>query len=120
MAYQEEEEQPLDPVMERVRKKMIRLMVISIGIMMVGLLAVLFAVIYKVSNGSSVAKEEATTPPAGTVVETNLELPVGAKIISSTVEDGRLVVHITKSDGSVEFLIVDTKSGALVSRITSR
>jgi len=50
-----DEEQPLDPAMERVRRKMVRLMVISIGIMMVGLMAVLGAIVYKIGGSGEQA-----------------------------------------------------------------
>ena len=44
------DEQPLDPAMERVRRKMIRLLAVSIGIMVIGLMAVLAAIVYKISQ----------------------------------------------------------------------
>ncbi len=44
------EEQPLDPAMERVRRKMIRLLAVSIGIMVIGLMAVLAAIVYKINQ----------------------------------------------------------------------
>lgn len=120
MTYQDEEEQPLDPVMERVRKKMIRLMVISIGIMMVGLLAVLFAIIYRIGNAPPDQEVQSTDLPAGARVEINLDLPAGTRIVSSTVENYRLVLHTMTADGVAEFFIIDTRNGKLISRISSR
>ena len=46
-------EKPLDPAMERVRRRLARLMVVSIGVMLVGLMAVLAAVVYKSSDSGS-------------------------------------------------------------------
>ena len=120
MTYQDEEEQPLDPVMERVRKKMIRLMVISIGIMMVGLLAVLFAIIYRIGNNPADQEVQATEVPAGDPVELSLDLPAGTRIVSSTVDNNRLVLHTVTADGVAEFFIIDTRNGKLVGRISSR
>ena len=60
-----DEEKPLDPAVERVRRRMLRLMVISIGIMMTGLMAVLGAIVYKI--GSYGEEAEAVAPaPVGT------------------------------------------------------
>ena len=56
-AYQE---QPLDPAVEGVRRKLMRLMVISIGITIILILAVLVAVIYKVTTSSNKAPAEQT------------------------------------------------------------
>ena len=46
----EQEEKPLDPVMENVRRKMVRLQLVSAGIMGVMLMAVLAAIVYKVTQ----------------------------------------------------------------------
>jgi hypothetical protein len=45
------EEKPLDPDMEKVRRKMVRLLAVSIGIMFIGLMAVLGAIVYKFTQG---------------------------------------------------------------------
>ena len=42
-----DEDKPLDPMVENVRRRMMRLMVVSIGIMMIGLMAVLGSIVYK-------------------------------------------------------------------------
>lgn len=57
-AAQAYQEPPLDPAMERVRRKMIRLLVISIGIMVIGLIAVLSAVVYKINQTPDTAESE--------------------------------------------------------------
>lgn len=57
-AAQAYQEPPLDPAMERVRRKMIRLLIISIGIMVIGLIAVLSAVVYKINQAPDTAESE--------------------------------------------------------------
>ena len=111
-----EEDAPLDPVMERVRRKMIRLMVISIGIMMIGLLAVLFAIVYKISSPSDSgndASNSSSTLPSETIVE----LAPGSKIESSTVSANHLVIQVSNSDGTSEYLIIDLESGKLLRQV---
>ena len=114
-----DEEEPLDPVMERVRKKMIRLLVISIGIMVVGLMAVLGAIVYKISNPTS-SQEAASQPQtAGEVSDSQgalaenieLELPDGTVILSTSMTDNRLLISVLLADGSPEFRVVDLTSG---------
>ena len=116
MTYDNPEEQPLDPVMERVRKKMLRLMVISISIMMVGLLAVLFAIIYKFNSRSDGEIVSAGQVP-GSVAEINLGLPSDAEILTSSVEGNRIVLDVKSANGNRQLIIIDTQSGKLVSKI---
>ena len=126
MTNEIDEEVPLDPVMEKVRKKMIRLLVISIGIMMLGLMAVLFAIVYKISNRAdnnstdvSNAVSEVSETSVGAIKENILvDVPEGSNILSSTVQGGRMIFDIQMVDGSRQFWIVDLGKGAVVSRIT--
>ena len=46
----EEQEEPLDPAMERIRRKMVLLQLVSGGILFVCFMAVLAAVVYKVAQ----------------------------------------------------------------------
>ncbi|MDK1478005.1 hypothetical protein QN226_04685, partial [Sinorhizobium sp. 6-117] len=50
----EQEEKPLDPAMENVRRKMVRLQLVSAGVMLVMLMAVLGTIVYKVNRQNSV------------------------------------------------------------------
>ena len=56
----DEEEAPLDPVMERVRKKMIRLLVISMGTIFISLMVVVYTIVYKINTLPEDQEEEAT------------------------------------------------------------
>ena len=76
-----DDDKPLDPAMEKVRRKLARLMAVSIGIMLVGLMAVLGAVVYK-SAGSGV--------PQGTM-EAVIDLPDGFTVSDTAVSDNRIL-----------------------------
>ncbi len=87
----DEEERALDPAIERVRRKMMRLMMVSVAIMMIGLIAVIGAIVYKLSaRGTSAA--------AGTL-ETHIQLPQGAKIVAATPNGGDILFTIDPGDG---------------------
>lgn len=118
------EEEPLDPVMERVRKKMVRLLVISIGIMVIGLMAVLGAIVYKISQPKNPETESARQDviprkpaPAGEIV---VDLPDGATILSTRFVESRLLVDVRLEDGGREFVIVDLNSGTVSGRVRFR
>ena len=122
MPQNDEELEPLDPVMERVRKKMVRLLVISIGIMMIGLMAVLGAIVYKISNPdkpSAVAEIEAINQDTQEVVgETVIDLPFEARVVSHKVSGDRMVLEIRLSDGNREFVIVNLRTGKMQTKLS--
>lgn len=118
----EEDEKPLDPAMERVRRKMVRLLVISIGIMMAGLMAVLYAIVYKVTNRS----DEVDAVPAevnkqlvlpGSGFSANLDLPEGSMVVSHNIDGRRLSILTQAPDGSQSIHIVDLAEGAMIGRV---
>lgn len=125
MANQIEEDEPLDPVMEKVRVKMVRLLGISIGLMLLALITVLGAVVYKISQGSETSEEVAEDiKPNPQAVSTlvlleNLEVdvPEGARVISSNLSQGNLLLDLRLSDGTRQFWIVDLQTGDVKSRV---
>ncbi len=106
-----DEDKPLDPAVERVRRKMMRLMAISIGIMMIGLMAVLFVIVYKISAGNE------AQAPAGDTFETVLKIPAGAKIISQSLTGDRLTLLAEHADGRQTIFIFDTAARKVIGRI---
>lgn len=98
----DEDEKPLDPAVERVRRKMVRLMAVSIGIMMVGLMAVLLTIVYKVTarpdkGASQMTGTNAAMPVPGS--EGRIRLPAGAEILSSDLDGANVLIHLKLGDG---------------------
>ncbi|WP_425417242.1 hypothetical protein [Oricola indica] len=99
-----DEEKPLDPAMERVRRKLARLMVVSIGIMLIGLMAVLGAVVYKSGAGSgSVGTARAV-----------IELPDGFDVTDTAYGDGKIVFYGSTESGTGRIVVYDAVTGVLV------
>ena len=59
---------------------------------------------------------QAHAPAPGAVSATNVQLPPGAHIVSSSTESGKLVLHVTTPSGS-EVDIFDLASGQRVQQI---
>lgn len=126
MANQIDEDEPLDPVMEKVRVKMVRLLGISIGLMLLALITVLGAVVYKISQGSETSESEVednqpnTQPASNLVLLENLavDVPEGARVISSNLSQGNLLLDLRLSDATRQFWIVDLQTGDIKSRVT--
>ena len=108
------EEEPLDPAVEAIRQKMVRLLMVSGGIMMLGLMAVLISIVYKVTQDSSPA-------PKAAVANTNNELviPTGAEVMQTSQSSGRITLTLRLQDGSTAVQVHDA-SGALVASYAVR
>ncbi|MGH6761342.1 MAG: fimbrial protein [Phyllobacterium sp.] len=118
----EVEEAPLDPAMERVRRKMIRLLAVSIGIMVIGLMAVLTAVVYKVMkrDDTSASQAQSDIPgqlPLATVLEGTIALDKGDRVVSQSLGGNRLSLDVIRFNGSREILIYDYAEGRIVARV---
>ena len=115
MTNEFDEEAPLDPVMERVRKKMVRLLIVSIGIMVIGLMAVLFAIVYKISNPEPDAYQSAAPerlPSNGIATGTiEVDLPSGATVVSREMIGDQVFIEASLPGGVTHYIIVDLRSG---------
>lgn len=106
------DEQPLDPAVERVRRRVMRLMFVSVAIMMVGLIAVVGAIVYKLSaRGGSVAAGAAGA-------ERRLALPPGASVISATLSGEDILFVVDPGDGGrQQFWVYRIGEDRIVARI---
>ncbi|UOM37017.1 hypothetical protein [Acuticoccus sp. I52.16.1] len=99
----QEEEEPLDPAVERVRRKLVRLLLVSSSVMLLGFAAVAIAVFYRIS--------ESGARPDGTPVA----LDVAAEEVRAvTADDGMLVITIGGATPRIEVRRMD--DGVLMRR----
>ena len=93
----DQEEKPLDPVMENVRRKMMRLQLVSGGIMLLMFMAVLAAIVYKINTRDG--KPEAAVTAAG-----GLAVPSDAPVkATATLPDGFAVSAVSQAGGQILF-----------------
>lgn len=95
---------PPDPAFERVRRKMVRLLAVSIGTMIIGVMAVLAAVVYRTGD----ARESAGGGPVPLV------LPHTGEVVETSLDGDRLMLRL-RGQGE-ELLVFDRRSGELLSR----
>jgi len=98
-------EEPLDPATERVRRKMVRLLVVSIGVMTIGLMAVLAAVVYRTVGGPG--------PLDG--IETTIALPAGSEVLETSL-DGRQALLRVRNGADVSLYLVSLTDGSVTAR----
>lgn len=117
------EEKPLDPDMEKVRRKMVRLLAVSIGIMFIGLMAVLGAIVYKFTqaddagSGSQIAAGSTMALPGDDVNEAVATLPQGFRVESVALDGVRIGFFGRAADGSQRLIIHDVSLGRIVSDV---
>lgn len=110
-----EDEPPLDPAVERVRRKLARLMIGSIGIMVLGLIAIFSVIVYRITT------EPPSAPiPAGAPAQVALMLPAGSTVLDSdlAVEAGRvqILLRVRLGDGTEQMHQFDGSSGREIRR----
>ncbi|MEP3439035.1 MAG: hypothetical protein ABJN75_19980 [Hoeflea sp.] len=117
------DEKPLDPEMEKVRRKMVRLLAVSIGVMFIGLMAVLGAIVYKFTQRGDTPVAEAQlggsfmTVPSDAPFEAVAALPAGFVIESVSLDGARIGFFGRASDGSRRLAIYDVSVGRIVGDI---
>ncbi|MEM8750594.1 MAG: DUF6476 family protein [Pseudomonadota bacterium] len=104
-----QEDEPLDPKVEAIRKKMVRLLMVSGGIMMLGLMTVLIAIVYKLNEDSAV-------PVAATG---EIVMPAGTTIMQSSVGEDRMLFVVQDASGQRQVLTYDY-SGRQIAAYTIR
>lgn len=118
----EDQEQPLDPAMERIRRKMVLLILVSGGILFVCFMAVLGAIVYKVSQRpaapapASVASS-AFAVPADQPLAATAALPAGFNIQDVSLSGSQLVFY-GLLDGDQKVFIFDLSVGRVVADVT--
>ncbi|HEV7434560.1 MAG TPA: hypothetical protein VGO22_06785 [Pseudorhizobium sp.] len=113
----EEQEEPLDPAMERIRRKMVLLQLVSGGIMFVCFMAVLAAVVYKVSQGPEApVATNGLDVPADQPLTSSVALPAGFDVRSVSLSGSQLLFYGVVS-GQQRALVFDLSVGRIVADV---
>jgi hypothetical protein len=115
----EEQEEPLDPAMERIRRKMVLLQLVSGGILFVCFMAVLAAVVYKVSQrpGSAPVAAGGFEVPADQPLAASVALPAGFEVRSVSLSGSQMLFYGLLG-GQQKALVFDLSVGRIVADVT--
>ena len=120
----EEQELPLDPAMERIRRKMVLLIVVSGGILFVCFMAVLGAIVYKVSQrpakptGEPAAVSSGSfAVPADQPLAATAALPAGFQVQNVSLS-GSQILFFGQLNGAAKVFIFDLAVGRIVADVT--
>lgn len=114
------QDKPLDPVMEKVRRKMVRLQLVSAGIMLVMLMAVLAAIVYKVTRPDprATASVAGAGIPVGEKISAVASLPPGFQVRTVSLSGGQLLFWGTSVGAGDKAIVYDIATGRIIAEIT--
>lgn len=115
----EEQEEPLDPAMERIRRKMVLLQLVSGGILFVCFMAVLAAVVYKVAQRPETAPAASSgfSVPSDQPLAASVDLPGGFEVRSVSLSGAQILFFGTLA-GQQKALVYDLSVGRLVADVS--
>jgi hypothetical protein len=115
----QEQEEPLDPAMERIRRKMVLLQLVSGGILFVCFMAVLAAVVYKVAQRPDAAPvaSGALAVPADQPLASSVTLPQGFQVQSVSLSGSQMLFY-GMIGGQQKALVFDLTVGRIVADVT--
>jgi hypothetical protein len=112
-----DDDKPLDPAVERVRRRLIRFMVINLGILFVAFALVLGAIIYKLSFAPKKMVDQARTvqvPNGESPIVAAIPLPAGAKLLSSSLSGSHALLDVEGADKSRTLIFYDLQAGHVI------
>lgn len=113
------QDEPLDPAVERVRAKLMRFAVINLGILFLALMAVVGALVYRAVSTESAPHEVSSgtlpLPPEGSIITGEIALPAGANVVSQSLADDRLTL-LVEVEGQREIFVYNIGAGRIIAR----
>ena len=117
------------------RRKLIRLLAASFGIMILGLAAVIAAIVYKINernDGADIRPDSAAAGMAAgamagtgrlsveTAIAGAVDLPAGARIVAASLDGDHALITIALPDDTMQLLVIDLPSGKVFVRYDLR
>lgn len=96
----------------------LKILVYVMGVMLVvGTLVLAGTIIYRVKHrpAEATAAIPAVIPPNG--MPRNVKLPTGAKVIATQSDGDRVMLRLMLADGGEQLMLVDWKTGAVLSSL---
>lgn len=93
-----------------------RLLLVSGGIMMLGLIAVFAAIVYKLNESGSASRPPAARLSAEAPVDGSISIPPGYRLIGTALDGERALLSLEAPDGASTLMVIDLATGAELSR----
>ncbi|MBP0438116.1 fimbrial protein [Tianweitania sediminis] len=116
----EDENKPLDPAVERVRRKLVRFMAINLGLLFVALMAVVLAIVYRWTRDPEPAQDAVALGSAeipGEAVRRQVPLEPGTRVHSQALSGDRVSLHVETAGGARQLVIYDFAQGRIIAQL---
>jgi hypothetical protein len=98
----------------------LKVLVVVMGVLLVaGIVALGFAVDYRMNHPRPAAAPAVASTPGGPTART-IDLPTGARVVGAEASGDRLVVRVELAAGGEQLIVVDLATGTPVSTVTLR
>lgn len=118
--HDDEQDKPLDPAVENVRRKLVRFIIINLGILFIALMAVVVALVYRatrVSESAPATISELPVPAGDGAISGTVVLPSGARVVDQAITGSLLSLRIELASGAEAIILYDIASGRNIGRI---
>lgn len=116
----DEQEKPLDPAVEEVRRKIVKFVGINLAFLVFALMALGAVVVYKWNSRSAPVAAATTSgltlPVEGQTIQGAIGLPAGARIVSQSLSGDRVSLQVEEVGGVNAIYIYDLAAGRMVAR----
>ncbi|NUS68381.1 MAG: hypothetical protein HOQ41_08520 [Ensifer adhaerens] len=118
----DQEDKPLDPAMENVRRKMVKLQLVSAGVMLVMLMAVLGTIVYKLTRTDEKvpAQTSAAVVPSEAPLNAVAALPAGFTVTNVALSGSQVLFYGNLPGAEPRAIVFDIGTGRIVADITVR
>lgn len=118
----DDDEPPLDPGLEKVRRKLVRFIAINLGLLFLALMVVIVALVYKSRSTKAPAPSLTSEIPVhgDEQLTGDIVLPVGAKVVSQSLSGNRLSIDAELADGTRAIFIYDVAERRMIGRFSIR
>jgi hypothetical protein len=113
----DQDEKPLDPAMENVRRKMVRLMIVSGTVMVVSLMAVFGAIVYKAMRPAA-KSPAAMGVPSDAPASASVALPAGFVVQLTSLSGTQMLFYGVAASGQRQAIVFDYATGHVVATVS--
>lgn len=114
----ETDEKPLDPAVERVRRKLLRFVAINLGLLFAAVIIVIAAVVYKsATSGTPPAGATDVRVPSGETIEAEIPIPAGARVVSHMLSGNRVSLDLELPTSQHVILVYDLAERRVIARL---
>jgi hypothetical protein len=113
-----DDEKPLDPATEKVRKKLVKFSAVFMGLNMVALMAVLGAIVYKIGGyGADAPAAAVGGAPVEPGFERLIDVPGGTKVLGASRNGNEVTLTLQMPDGKTAIWFYDVANAQVTGKL---